>query len=242
MKNRLLTVAGTIVLVAIIITCTHKPFTPISSPVNPHGTPPVDSTHTTDTFAVDTSVCFERDVLPIFIGSCAKPGCHDAITHAEDLDLSNYNLIVSNGIVPYVSSSSSLYTICVIGAMPTPPTPLLDSTQLSFIRRWIDKGAPNDTNCAVTCDTSKYTFVKAVVPILKTYCYGCHATSIAPTSGGGFVLDTYTGVQVQAQNGKLYGDLNHDAGFHNMPLGGKKLPDCMIAQVKKWIDAGAQNN
>ncbi len=241
MKKGLFAIAGLIMLV-VFITCTHKPFEPIVSPVIPPVKPPIDSTHTTDTITVDTSVCFERDVLPIFIGSCAKPGCHDAITHAEDMNLSNYNAIMSNGIVPYNSSISSLYTICVTGAMPTTPTPLLDSTQLSYIRRWIDKGAPNDTSCPVACDTSKYTYAIAVAPILKTYCYGCHATVIASSSGGGIILDTYAGVQAQALNGRLLNDLNHTTGAHYMPLGGKKLPDCMITQVQKWVDAGAQNN
>ncbi len=227
--------------VFLITTCTHKPFPiPKSAIITP---PPIDSTHHDTTSTVpDTSVCFQRDVLPIFIGSCAKPGCHDPITNAEGYDLSTYSNIISKGLVKYNSSASYLYTICVSGEMPTYPTPKLDSTQLSFIKRWIEKGAPNDTNCIVYCDTNKYTFAVGVAPIMQKYCYGCHATAVAATSGKGVILDTYSGVLGQAQNGKLLGDLNHLSGFYYMPLGGAKLSDCQITQIKKWIDNGALNN
>ena len=233
-------VAGLIAIVFVISNCTHKPFpVPKVTIINP---PTVDTTHDSTSNIPDTSVCFQRDVLPIFIGSCAKPGCHDAITNAEGYNLSTYSSIISRGLHKYNSSTSKLYTICVSGEMPTYPTPKLDSTLLSFIRRWIDKGAPNDTNCIVYCDTNKYTFATGVIPIMHKYCYGCHATAVAATSGGSVVLDTYSGVLAQAQNGKLIGDINHTTGFNYMPLGGAKLSDCQITQIKKWIAAGALNN
>lgn len=43
-------------------------------------------------------------------------------------------------------------------------------------------------------------------------------------------------------NGKLYGSIAHTTGFAAMPQSGNKLSDCQIAQVKKWIDAGAPQN
>ncbi len=190
----------------------------------------------------DTSVCFQRDVLPIFTGSCAISGCHDAITKKKGYDLSSYNGIISKGLVKGNSAGSKVYTVCVKGSMPQYPTPKLDSTQLSLIKRWIDKGAPNDTNCAVNCDTTKFTYSKAIVPILKSYCLSCHATAPASSSGGGIVLDNYNAVIIQVNNGKLMGDLQHQTGFHAMPLGGNQLSDCKITQFKKWIAIGALNN
>jgi len=225
--------------------CTHKPgvlpsVTSKDSVVNNNNnnSTPQDSTTST----VDTSVCFQRDVLPIFTGSCAISGCHDAASHQDGYTLTDYAHILLKGLKAGNSAGSKVYTECTKGKMPQYPTPKLDSAQLSYIRRWIDNGAHNDTNCAVICDTTKYTYTNAIVPILTSYCYSCHAAAPATASGGGIVLDNYNGVQVQAQNGKLLGDLSHTSGFNFMPLGGNKLSDCKIAQVRKWIEAGARNN
>ena len=229
--------------------CTHKPgvVPKVTTPV----VTPKDSTKTTDTTNAvdtthqqveDTSVCFQRDILPIFQGSCGISGCHNASTKAKGYNLTTYAGIVAKGIFPYHPASSGLYTECTSGKMPKSPTPKLTSAQLTMIAIWISKGAPNDTNCAIICDTTKFTYTNAIVPIFTNYCYSCHAASSAPKQGGGFVLDNYNGVHAQVLNGKLMGDLQHSTGFNYMPLGGMKLSDCKITQVKKWIDAGAQNN
>ena len=221
--------------------CTHKPQGVVPTiPVVKDST----STNTTDTTTdiADTSVCFQRDVLPVFTAYCAKSGCHDAATDKKGYNLTSYSTIILKGLVKGNSGASKLYTECTKGKMPQSPTPKLDSTQLSLIRRWIDKGAPNDTDCPVNCDTSKYTYAAAIVPILHNYCYACHATSVAPGSGGGVALDTYAGLLLQAQNGKLLGDLQHSSGYNQMPLGGTQLSECKITQISKWIQAGAQNN
>ena len=227
--------------------CTHKPQvpTPVVKKDSTNTTTTTTTTTTTqDTTAeiADTSVCFQRDVLPIFTGSCAMSGCHDAITVKSGYNLTSYATIKIKGLVPGSSASSKLYTECTKGKMPVAPIPKLDSTQLSFIRRWIDKGAPNDTNCSVTCDTTKFTYASAIAPILSKYCYSCHAVAPAVSSGGGIVLDNYNSLLIQAQNGKLLGDIGHSTGFNAMPLGGSQLLDCKITQIRKWIEAGAQNN
>lgn len=223
------------------ISCTHKSFTPALNSKDTTVkvvTPPIDSSM----MYVDTTVCFQRDVLPIFLSSCAKSGCHDAVSHEKGYLLTDYAHIVSFGIVKGNSLRSKIYTECLNGVMPEYPTPRLDSTQLSYLRRWIDAGAPDDTDCAPRCDTSKYTFAAAIVPILKANCYGCHASSVAAASADGIILDTYTGVQTQALNGNLYGDLSHAIGHNFMPRGASELPECQLTQIKKWIDAGALNN
>ncbi len=226
--------------------CTHKAGTVVV--INP--VTPIDTSHhntdTTQTEVFDTSVCFSRDVLPIFQGSCAKSGaglsCHSAADREEGYILDSYAGIVAKGLKRGNAAGSKIYTICVSGEMPQSPTPKLDSTQLSYIKRWINKGAPNDTNCFANCDTTKFTYKLAIAPVMKTYCYSCHATAAASSSGGGIVLDTYTGMQTQALNGKLMGSLQHTAGFSAMPKGGAKLSGCKITQVRRWIAAGAQNN
>ena len=223
--------------------CSHKSDT-ITPIVKKDTTTVNNNNNNVDTLTVvtDTSVCFQRDVLPIFTSSCAKAGCHDATTRKDGYYLSNYAGIISKGLVKGNSASSKIYTKCVSGKMPESPTPKLDSTQLSYIRRWIVKGAPNDTDCMVICDTTKFTYAAAIAPLLKTNCYSCHASAAASSSGGGIVLDNYNSLLLQAQNGKLLSDVEHLTGFNAMPLGGNKLPACQITQIKKWIDAGAQNN
>jgi hypothetical protein len=45
-----------------------------------------------------------------------------------------------------------------------------------------------------------------------------------------------------AQNGKLYGAVNHSPGYSPMPKGGTKLSACNISKIKAWIDGGSLNN
>ena len=234
--------------VACMYSCTHKPFSSSQSVITPTPTP-VDSTKTpTGTHdsaiveTVDTSVCFQRDILPLMTGSCAKAGCHDAATRAEGYNLTTYNTIVSKGLVKGNATASKLYKECANGKMPQAPTPKLDSTQMSLLRRWINNGATNDTNCATNCDTTKFTYASAITPIISKYCLSCHASGPAASSGGNIKLDSYDAMYAQAVNGKLLGSLQHATGFSAMPKGGYKMSDCKITQVAKWIAAGAQNN
>jgi hypothetical protein len=231
--------------------CTHKPpviptttktLTPVT-PVTPNENTFINLSDTmTSVQTDDTSVCFQRDVLPIFLSSCAISGCHDLTSRKKGYIFNNYTNIRAMGLLPWSASASKVYTTCVSGKMPQSPVPKLNTTQLSLIRRWIEKGAPNDTNCSVICDTTNFTYTNAIVPILSNNCYSCHSSASAATSGGGFILDNYNGVYAQAHNGKLLGDLQHATGFNAMPLGGIKLSDCKITQVTKWIQAGALNN
>lgn len=232
-----------ITLVVLMYSCTHKPGVVPAAPK--HDTTANNSNNSnpdTSKATADTSVCFERDILPIFLGSCAMSGCHNTISAKKGYILTSYATIMASGVVPYHSSSTRIYTECVSGKMPKSPIAKLDSTQLSLIQRWIDMGAPDDTNCVAVCDTTKFTYAAAIAPILKNNCYSCHASAAAPGSGGGIVLDNYNSLLIQVQNGKLMGDLQHLTGYNFMPLGGNKLEDCQITQVSKWISAGAQNN
>jgi hypothetical protein len=91
-----------------------------------------------------------------------------------------------------------------------------------------------------TCDTSNVTYAGTVVPLLQNFgCISCHSGA-APA--GNIPLDTYTRVNTVAQNGKLYGSINHMAGFSPMPQGMNKMNACDISRIKAWIDAGHLNN
>jgi len=91
------------------------------------------------------------------------------------------------------------------------------------------------------CDDTVVTFSGTVTTILQP-CLTCHSNSAASSSGNGIKLQDYSDVMIVVNNGKLMGAVNHDNGFAPMPEGGGKLPDCEIAQLKKWIDNGSLNN
>ena len=90
------------------------------------------------------------------------------------------------------------------------------------------------------CDTASVTYTSAVLPSLQTYgCIGCHSGA---SPSGNISLEGYANVKAAAQNGKLYGSINHAAGYKPMPQGAGKMSDCIINKIKAWIDAGALNN
>lgn len=87
------------------------------------------------------------------------------------------------------------------------------------------------------CDTTALTYSAQIQPILTASCVGCHSASNA---SGGYALDSHSGV-IAAQ-GRLLGSIKHSSGFSAMPQNAPKLGDCQIAQIEKWITAGAPNN
>jgi hypothetical protein len=95
----------------------------------------------------------------------------------------------------------------------------------------------NNGPCTDTTGTVSY--AQKVVPLLQQYCYSCHTGSFP---SGSILMGTYASDKVIAQNGKLYGSINHSSGYVAMPQGMPKLSNCQIAVVKKWIDSGIPNN
>ncbi|MFY7998421.1 MAG: c-type cytochrome domain-containing protein [Candidatus Kapaibacteriota bacterium] len=106
------------------------------------------TTPTTTTTDSTTTVCFTKDVLPIFQTNCAKSGCHDTQTKQDGYDLSTYSGIM-RGVVANNPSRSSMYTITAtsLGSrrMPPPPQTALTDAQRDIISRWINSGAQNTT-------------------------------------------------------------------------------------------------
>ena len=64
---------------------------------------------------------------------------------------------------------------------------------------------------------------------------GCHADN----AGG----KTWSGHTEVSENADLiYSVISHEPGAKQMPFGGAKLSDSLIAQFKCWIDQGKLNN
>ena len=95
----------------------------------------------------------------------------------------------------------------------------------------------NSGPCVDTVGTISYG--QKVAPTLQRYCYSCHSSSFP---SGNIPMGTYATNKAIAQNGSLYGSINHAAGYSPMPQGTPKMSSCEIATIKKWIDAGMQNN
>lgn len=225
-------------LIVLIWSCSHDPF-PIPDPpivVNPDNDFGGNSPD-----CLYQGVCFESSILPIFVSSCAKPGCHDAITRKEGFILTSYDYIIRKGIVPGNAKESKLYKVTLQNGddqMPPYPDSPLTQSQRDSIAKWINTGAKNTVKCNCTCDTTAYTYQETISPLLQGYCVGCHTIS---SLGGNINLSNYEGVKASIDNGRLVGSIKHESGFSPMPKGGK-LSDCQITQITKWINGGAPNN
>ncbi len=226
------------VAVLLMGSCVHEPFgnqgfEDEGGPGNPSGTPAIPGC------VSNGDICFESSVLPIFLSSCAKSGCHNAQSREEGIVLDSYANIMKKGIVPGNARESELYKVLFqTGEDRMPPDGALSQAQKDSIAAWINQGAKNTTNCNCACDTARYTYAAVIQPILTNNCVGCHKPGALSV---GIDLSTYTSVKTQVANGKLWGSVSHATGYSPMPQGGK-LSDCQISQISKWIDAGAPNN
>lgn len=219
-----------IMITALVVGCVHEPFVEPA----PEGEAP-----SIPGCVPDGEVCFESSVLPIFVSSCAVPGCHDAVTQEEELVLDSYTKIVRKGIVPGNANESKLYKVLFEdGEDQMPPDAPLSQAQKDSIEAWINEGAKNTTNCNCYCDTTKFTYAAVIQPLLATNCIGCHKS---PAPAGNIDLSSYALVRTQVDNGSLVGSITHASGFIPMPQGAK-LSDCEIIQIQKWVGDGAANN
>ncbi|THU39568.1 hypothetical protein FAM09_13780 [Niastella caeni] len=228
----IVTIAATAFL---FITCKHEILSKGGSS-NGNNPPPV----ITNSCSADT-VYFSNAILPLLSSGCAMSGCHDATTHKEGLILNSYAGIMKI-VTPGNASGSKLYQVVNTtnpgDIMPPPPHQPFSASEKASIQKWINQGAKNN-QCNGGCDTTVFTFSGAVMPLMNTYCKGCHNPA---SLGGGVDLSTYAGVKASAASGRLPGSIKQATGYKPMPQGGNKLSDCQIQQVEKWIQAGTPNN
>ena len=89
------------------------------------------------------------------------------------------------------------------------------------------------------CDTAAVKYSTSVLPVLSSNCISCHGGS---TPSAGISLDSYTGVKVQVDNGRLWGAVSHNPSYSPMPKNSNKLSTCNLDKIRIWIAAGAPNN
>ena len=215
--------------VLIILSCKHELdyLEKTTNPIDTTTPPPIDSL-----------VCFESQILPLFVSNCAMSGCHDAITQEKNIQLTDYTNIMEE-IVPYAASSGDVMESILDGSMPPSPNANLTSSQIALIQQWINQGAQNTTNCANICDSTSFTYSADIAPIMSTFCNGCHGGN-SPSDG--IITSSWASLQAIVNDGRLLGSIQHASGFSPMPKGSAMMNICNITKIRKWIQAGALNN
>jgi len=221
-----------LLVISLISSCKHDV---IILPTDP--TSPVDIGGGGGTLpAKSDTVCFNTEVLPLYVSYCGSSGCHNDASRQKGVILTSYSRI-TNGIRSKNPSSSDYYTI-IGDEMPPRGRPQLSNEQKNIILKWINQGALN-TNCINSCDTTKFTYNDPIKTLLTNNCLGCHGTK--PGSGNVYLGD-YTSAQsyINANKANFLKVINHDPTLpvsKRMPPSGKMV-DCQIGQFTRWVNKG----
>lgn len=179
------------------------------------------------------SIYFQNSVLPVVINSCAKSGCHDAVSKKHGIVLDSYQNIL-NLVTPGNPVSSRLYTVLFdFGNQRMPPDAHLSVNQEGLTYYWIQQGALNN-RCETPCDSSHVTYDSAIVIIVQSWCVSCHGGT---NPANGLSLTSYDEVKASVNSGRLMGAIRQETGFYAMPKGSQLSP-CDIALFQLWINRG----
>lgn len=92
------------------------------------------------------------------------------------------------------------------------------------------------------CDSANVTYTSTIRPILQDNCLSCHNNAASGALGGNIRLENYPDVKLRVDDGSLFGAVSHQPPFSPMPKDGRKLDNCKISLIQKWIDSGALDN
>ncbi len=242
---------GSLLLILICISlwtggCIHKP------DVIPTKTKDTTTTIKTDTSKAKTdttkkvviatcsadTVYFANVILPLIASNCGTTGCHNATSRIEGLNLTNYAGIMTI-VSPKSPNASKLYTHMAGLKKIMPPSGKLPQRDIDSVVKWINQGAKNNSCNASSnsCDSTNVSYTTSIVPIVNTYCKGCHGATVA---SGGIRLDLYSEIQQVALNGQLLGAITGVLPL--MPQTGVRLSNCNIGAIRNWIKEGSKNN
>lgn len=192
---------------------------------------------------VEPDVCFEGEVLPIFVTYCSATGCHNAQDQAQGYDLTDYQSIL-HGTKPKNFSDSRVFTVLDTNdpkRMPPLGHAQLSSPQVLTIKTWAKLGAPNTQHCGkVVIDTlGPITYSGDIAPMMQANCTGCHSGRNAVA---GLDLSDFNIVKENALMGKLQGSISHDPNYLPMPPRGLAISMSNVDQLDKWVAEGCPNN
>lgn len=188
---------------------------------------------------VFSNVCFESEVLPIFLSNCSM--CHGPDKSAGDIRLDSYDNIIKE-IKKGDAKGSKIYKAVSSGSMPPSSKPRLSGKQIALIYSWIQLGAENTTGCGIVdstgCDTTNVKYSTVISSLLNSACMSCHFAG-----GDNTDFSTYTALSTYlASNTQMFLDnINQVTGSNPMPPSGK-LDSCSIKKIQAWIHAGHPNN
>ena len=158
--------------------------------------------------------------------------CHNKDSHREGVVVTDYVSLMNSDIIHRGNShKSDLYEVITSNGddiMPPSNMSPLSNDQIQMIQQWINQGALN--NQCMECDTSVYTFQEAILPMIQTYCKGCHNAG----SSDGEYFD-YT--SITADTALVWQNISDGSMPKNTTLS-----NCQIEVIKKWLDNGAPNN
>ena len=200
-------------------------------------------------------ICFDRDVLPVYLNNCAISGCHNGNGRESRMALNDYASI-SSTVVPFNPDASQSYkAIIATWSNRMPPGQPLTQENRTIIRLWIEQGAlsticdsagTNPGGGGVVSSIDRACFTRDILPVLVSRCAtsGCHdATS--HKSGYTFTSYTTTMKSVSAGNpgnSRLYQAINLTSGENRMPPSGRsQLTVAEIDSIGSWISYGALN-
>jgi hypothetical protein len=92
---------------------------------------------------------FHGNIIPLFNQYCNNTGCHDAVTHGGNLDLSDsvayHNLLKTGSVDTLVTPKSTLLYFELTTAEPSMPlTGRLSDSCVALVLEWITQGARNN--------------------------------------------------------------------------------------------------
>ncbi len=219
-----------VVFLALLVGCKYESIVPAQ--------PLVESTNcSTDT------VYFVQQVAPLLNSACATAGCHDAISHKDDVQMTDHYSIIQEVKIGNPEDSKLYKSITdndPNDRMPQAPASPLTTAQIDLIYKWIKQGAKNNScEDKSTCDTSNVTYKAVIEPMIATYCKGCHNPN---NLSGGIDVSTWAKLQPTVKSGAFLGSILHNGGYSPMPKGGNMLSTCNINKIKSWLNKGALNN
>ena len=223
--------------------CTHDAIMDINTGLDPIDTLVVDTMGMENPCDPEV-IYFSKDILPIFISSCALSGCHDVTSASSGMILDSYvNILDSEGIEAFDLSNSDIYEAITENDIDEimPPSGKLDNGLINLIASWILQGAEN-LECdeeEIPCELQNVSYNDFVSGVMQISCNGCHSSTVA---NGGVITDTYSNLKIIADNGRLMGAIFWEEGYQMMPQGQEQMDSCTINKIKSWIDGGAQNN
>jgi hypothetical protein len=198
----------------------------------------------------DAEICFERDVLPVFLNSCAISGCHDG-SGESDLVLTNY-VAISHALEPGNPDNSEVYKAITSrwGENRMPPSGPLPLETRMLIRLWIEQGAPQSICPEEGGDPNfvnqRACFTRDVLPVLVSGCAlaNCHDVI---THEEGYTFTSYSSTMLAVKPGNPSGSklveviTETDPGDVMPPPPYNRLSQSAVDSIKAWISYGALN-